>query len=226
MPFVPNVPGVPSLSSYLTTPSPVLAIDTALTLSQGLQPLQWGIYSQTGIPIIASSLAPLFGLGQIASVINSVSSLLIGQQLINLFSVVDFEYKQDWSISTAPQEKGAFQSYDKVQLPFDVRMRIAAGGAESNRSSLLSSVEGIADVTDLFNVVTPEETYLNCNVSHYDYKRTSINGVGILVVDIWLVEIRVTATASFSNTQQPTAAGQQALGNVQPGPSTPAVTPQ
>jgi hypothetical protein len=208
MPDVPNVPGVPFLSSYLSTPSPGLLIGAISSLIPGLQSSLWGIYSQFGIPIIASALSPL-------------SNLILGGSVLN-FSVIDFEYKRDWSVSNYPVEQGGFQSYDKVQLPFDVRMRVAAGGSVSNRVSLLTLVESIANTVALYNVVTPEEVYLNCNVTHFDYKRTAINGVGVLIIDIWLLEIRETSTTTFSNTQSPTDSGQQGIGNVQPGPSTPA----
>jgi hypothetical protein len=204
MPDVPNLPGVPSLSSYLPLPSAGLLIGLVSSLSQGLQPLLWGVYSEFGIPIIASALSPL-------------SSFLTGGAIGN-FSVIDFEYKQDWTISNYPVEQGGFQSYDKVQLPFDVRMRIAAGGAESNRVSLLTLVEGIANSTSLFNVVTPEQVFLSCNVSHFDFKRTAVNGLGILIIDIWFLEVRETSTSIFSNTLSPTDAGQQGLGNIQPVP--------
>ena len=204
MPNVPNVPGVPSLSSYLSVPSPGLLIGAISSLIPGLQPLLWGIYSEFGIPIIASALSP-------------IGSLVLGGNLIN-FSVIDFEYKRDWSVSNYQVEAGGFQSYDKVQLPFDVRMRVAAGGSVSNRASLLTLVESIAGTTALYNVVTPEEVYLNCNVNHFDYKRTSVNGLGVLIIDIWLIEVRVTSTSSFSNTLSPTDAGQQSSGNVQAVP--------
>lgn len=237
MPNIPNVPGVPSLSSYSSAPSPLLAVDTALTFGLGLQQLQWGIYTQIakgGQPVIASSLAALFNLGALASAASSVSALLniFGaalppsvQALTDVFSVVDFEFKQDWTVSNYPVEEGGFQSYDKVQMPFDVRMRVAAGGAEQNRVALLTAVESIANSVGLYDVVTPEQVYRDCNVTHYDYKRVSNNGVGILLVDIWLVEVRVTSTSAFSNTQQPQDAGTKTLGNVQPTQLPAASTP-
>lgn len=266
MPNVPNLPGVPALTNFLTAPIPLVITDIALSFSQGLQSLQWGIYDQFGTPIIASATTPLFNLGPIGNVLNSVSGLLLGQQLINQVSVVDFEYKQDWNISTAPVENGGFQSYNKVQLPFDVRMRVAAGGDQANRTSLLTVVDnlansglaagipglpsalnsiitaptllsgvvstlasatglgsilGISTSIPLFSVLTPEKIFNSCSVSHYDYKRTSVNGVGIIIIDIWLIEVRVTATSSFTNTQTPSAAGIQNLGNQQAGASTP-----
>jgi hypothetical protein len=212
MPDIPNVPGVPSLSSYSASGVVLLAVDTALLVKRVLQP-QWGIYLN-GAPVIASSLASLLGLSSIAGAVNSVSSLF-GANAFSLFSIVDFEYKQDWSVSDYPVEGGGFLSYDKVQLPFDVRMRVAAGGSESNRQALLNAVDTAANSLSLYDVYTPEKIYSSCNITHYDYKRTSSNGVGLIIVDIWLTEIRVSATATFTNTQQPGNAGQVGLGNVQ-----------
>lgn len=214
---VPNVPGVPFLSSYSSSGLALLTADTVLGVLNALQP-QWGVYDQSGVPIIASSLASSLGLGTLASSANSISSLLSGVNLINLFSVVDFEYKQDWSVSDYPVEAGGFQSYDKVQLPFDVRMRVAAGGPESNRQALLDTVTSIANTLTLFDVYTPEQVFVNCSVTHFDYKRTATNGVGLIVIDLWLMEVRVTSTATFSNTQQPSGASPFSVGNVQPQP--------
>lgn len=227
MPNVPNVPGVPFLSSYSSSGVALLTADTVLGVLNALKP-QWGIFDQSGSPLIATSLASSLGLGSLASSLNSASSLFTaftgasltnsGPNLIDLFSIVDFEYKQDWSVSDYPVEKGGFQSYDKVQLPFDLRMRVAAGGPESNRQALLDRVDEIAGTTDLYNVFTPEEVFSNCNITHFDYKRTATNGVGLIVIDIWLVEVRVTSTAQFSNTQQPSGASPYSVGNVQPKP--------
>jgi hypothetical protein len=219
MPDVPNLPGVPALASYSLDPPALLFADTALVVSRSLQP-QWGIYTQAGAKVVASSLASLLGLGSLVSAVNSIGSILTGGavNVQNQFSVVDFEYKQDWTVSDYPVEQGGFQSYDKVQLPFDVKMRIAAGGSASNRQALLGTIDGIANAITLYDVYTPEQAYIGCNVTHYDYKRAAANGAGMILIDVWLVEVRVTATAAFQNTQQPGVAGQQALGNVSAGP--------
>lgn len=193
----------------------LLTADTALVISRALQP-QWGIYDQSGNPVIASSLASLLGIGSIVGALNTLSSLITGSNVSNLFSVVDFNYKQDWTLSNYPVEDGGFQSYDKVQMPFDVQMRIAAGGSESNRQALLDVADTVANSLQLYDVYTPEKIYQSCNVDHYDYKRTAINGVGLIIVDFWLEEIRVTTTSTFSTTQQPSGASPQSLGNVSP----------
>lgn len=208
---VPNVPGVPALSGYSTSGIILATADTAFTVAHALTP-QWGIYYQ-GIPVIASSIASQLGLGAIVSSLNAISQAF-GITVDSQFSAVDFEYKQDWTVADYPVEQGGFQSYDKVQHPFDVRMRMAAGGSEANRQALLNIVEDSANSLNLYDVVTPEQTYSSCNITHYDYRRTATNGVGLIVIDLWLIEIRVTSTAAFTTTQQPGVAGQQGNGAV------------
>jgi hypothetical protein len=132
---------------------------------------------------------------------------------------VTFDYRQEWTVSDYPLEQGAFQSYDKVQTPFDVRVRYAAGGSQQNRQALLDSIAAIAGDLNLYDVVTPEAVYQSVNVTHYDYRRTATNGVGLLQVDVWCIEVRVTAQAQFQNVQNPTSASPQSQGNVQPGTS-------
>lgn len=183
MPAVPNVPGVPALTSYLSSVPTLLIADLISTIS--FQAPRWGIF------------------------LNGVPALPMIQ------SIATFEYKQDWSIADYPVEDGAFQSYDKVQLPFDVRVRVASGSSAAERQALLDAVDVIANSLDLYDVVTPEKIYRSVNISHYDFRRTAQNGVGMIVIDLWFQEIRVTSTAAFSNTQQPANAGQQSNGNVQ-----------
>ncbi|MHB8272814.1 phage baseplate protein [Bradyrhizobium sp.] len=139
---------------------------------------------------------------------------LDGTQAFAYNSIVDFDYKQDWPVSDYPVEDGGFLSYDKVQLPFDVKVRVASGGSESDRQDLLTSVLAAANMLSLYDVVTPEQTYSSCNITHVDFKRTNTNGVGMILIDIWFIEIRVTSTSNFSNTQTPAVAGKQGAGLV------------
>ena len=190
MPLVPNVPGVPFLTSYSPATSLILLAADLVTSLVGLIAPQWGIFLN-GVPIIDAD------------------------------SVVSFEYKQEWTVSSFPLEQGAFQSYDKVNTPFDVRVRYATGGSDADRQAFLDSIDAVAGSLQLFDVVTPNAVYTSVNITHWDYRRTATNGVGLLVVDIWCIEVRVTATTQFSNTQQPSGADAKSSGIVQPKTPTP-----
>lgn len=183
---VPDVPNVPG----------VPALSSYLT--QNL-----GFLTADAVSLLVLALPPTWGI------------FLDGIPVLPKNSTINFSYRQDWTISNYPVEEGGFQSYDKVQLPFDVRIRVVSGSTRTDCYALLAALDIIANTLNLYDVVTPERVYLSCNVTHYDYTRSATNGASIIIVDIGLVEIRVTATATFSNTQQPGGAGQQSLGNVQ-----------
>jgi hypothetical protein len=123
-----------------------------------------------------------------------------GQSVVEADNVVGFDYRKDWTISDYPVEEGAFQSYDKVELPFDARVKFSCGGSLDTRTAFLKSIEDIAGNLTLYDVVTPTKTYQSCNITHVDYRQTAQNGVGLMVVEVYLQEIRDTATATFSQT--------------------------
>lgn len=139
---------------------------------------------------------------------------LNGVQVIEADSVVSMGYKQDWSISTYQVEQGGFQTYNKVDTPFSARVRFASGGSQANRQALLDSITDIAGTLTLYDVVTPEAVYESVNVQGFDYSRSSGN-VGLIQVDVRLLEVRETASAQFSNTKSPSGEGQASGGTVQ-----------
>lgn len=189
MPFVPQFPGVPPLSSYAPPVAlALLTVDAVLSLL-GIGIPQWGIFFQ-GFPVVVAD------------------------------SVVSFEYKEDWSISSYPVEQGAFETYNKVQVPFDVRVTYSAGGSPINRLALQASIDAIMSSLDLFDVVTPEKVFLSVNPVHQDFRRTAGDGVRLLKISVWCQQVRVTAQAQFTSTQTPSGASPQGIGQVQAGTPT------
>ena len=122
-----------------------------------------------------------------------------GTPVILADSVIEVDFKKEWRIADYPVEQGAFQSYNKVETPFDAKVKLSKGGKEADRQEFLDTIDDIAGTLDLYDVVTPEKTYIGANISHYDYRRQALNGVGIIVVELFLVEVRATATATFAN---------------------------
>ena len=183
---VPNFPGVPALASY--------ADDVLGSLLSG-----------DGIGVFDSSTTDQWGI------------FLDGSAVVTADTVTRVNYKREWAVSDFPVEQGSFSSYNKVQIPFDARVRFTSGGSESNRAALLNSVASIADDTvNLYTVVTPEETYPSVTITHYEYSRTATDGVGLLSVDVWCLNVnQQSATTTLSNTQSPSGASQQNGGTVQ-----------
>ena len=180
-----------------------------------------------GVPAL-SSFAP----GQVALLVADVIGAILpppvwgifldGEPVIAADNTVTLDFRQDAPISDYPVEPNSFMSYNKVQLPADLRVRVSAGGSLADRQAFLASIDAVMNTTDLYDVVTPEQTYTDYCFSHRDFRRAARNGQGLISVDLWLTQVRQTSSATFTSTQQPGDAGQVGKGNVQPQAPTPA----
>ena len=189
MPDIPNLPGVPALTSYIPNPISFLTNDVLGVLEASLFSNRWGVFIHfTPIPVLFYD------------------------------SEISFDYKQDWPISTYPVEQGGFQSYDKVRLPAEIRIRLSAGGSTLNRQAFLLSIDASIGTTGLYDIVTPEQVYFSYCFTHRDFDRTA-DKVGLIVVDLWFTEVLTTSTAEFQTVADPAVAGQSNPGTVPPGPS-------
>jgi hypothetical protein len=186
-----------------------------LVLGALLQP-PWGIYLN-GAPVIQPATVLGQAVNAVLAPVAAVAALVGVPGILPVTaSTVEFDFAQDWPLSNYPQEQGAFQTYDKVTLPFDVKLRLACGGSTSVRQAFLSTCLAIGNSFALFDVVTPEMTFTSVNCTHLGWPRRATDGNTLIKVDLYFLEIPVTATASFSNTQQPGGAAPQSLGPVQP----------
>lgn len=188
-PVVPDVPGVPPL------------------VRSGPAPASPPLLQGDTLASVGQSVFPKWGL------------FLNGEQVLFPDSVVTFSFKQDYELLDYPVEEGGFETYNKVIIPSEIQMRVAKGGAESNRAALIDTIDGLAQTLDLYTVVTPEASYLDYNIERYDYKRTNDNGVGMIIIDIHLRQVRVVTVPEFSQTAAPSGADATQQGALQPVPA-------
>lgn len=187
-PTVPQVPGVPPLNLDPT------AVFTSLVpvsfdvpgLSGFASGARWGIYTTGGQPALVAD------------------------------SVQGVEYQRDYRISDAPQENGAFMSYNKVRTPYQARVTYLIADSVAARSNFLQAAEAVASSLDLFAVVTPEITYPSANVTHLSYRRVAQGGVTLLRVEIWCQEVRIVGQGQLANGQSANSAPTQNNGTTQP----------
>lgn len=169
-PTVLPYPGVPPLlvpSGGVGLVAPILATADILGLGALIGGPQWGIFSPGGFPILE------------ADAVNS------------------FDYERGYLVSDYPQEQGAFQSYNKVQVPYDAMVSFLTS---YTRYDFMNTIEAAAASLSLVVVVTPEITYPSANIVRYKPRtRTSKSGVTMIIVDVWLKEIRVTAGVALSS---------------------------
>ncbi len=140
-------------------------------------------------------------------------------------TVQSFEFKQDINLPSYPQEEGAWANYNKVLLPYDVRVVLSFAGNATQRGAALSTATQILNTTELFTVVTPEFAYTSVNCNHMDFKRTAVNGANLLAVEMRFEKIRIPiANQTANNGQNPASADPVSAGVVQTAPITPVET--
>lgn len=152
----------------------------------GILPPQWGIFSRGGASVVTAD------------------------------QVYSVDYRQEFSLPDYPQERGAFQTYNKVNTPQTVMLEFVSGGSFGNRQALLNSIAAIAGDLNQYDVVTPEKTYPSLNVEAVMYVRKGGAGGGMIKVGVRMLEIRNSAQQSLSNsTVSPSGSDTQSGGQVQ-----------
>jgi hypothetical protein len=193
-PDVPDSLGVPNVlrnSANLTETNVLSAIYSGnpLSIIESILGSMWGIYTADGsTPVISPD------------------------------GFSGFQCKGSSKISTYPVEAGGFASYNKVQMPYDVRMKMVCSGniasSDITRMQFLTQLDVMKNSLDLYELVTPDYTYPNMNMLDYDYARTSENGVSLLMVEAYFQEVRVTAGAVYTNTASASSSSTVSRGNV------------
>lgn len=131
-------------------------------------------------------------------------------------AVNSVEYARDYRISDYPQERGAFASYNKVRVPYQAKVGFLIA---ETRADFLNNVEQTVASLNLVFVTTPEITYPNANLTHYNYRRVARNGVTLILVEVWCEEIRIVAPPTTTTVNPTTGttgtaeAGATATGN-------------
>lgn len=176
-PDVPQAPGVPAVQR-----DPLVIVNKIglleadiISVARMFEGPEWGIFTPQGQPLV----------------------------IPDTITAVDF--RREARISDYPVEDGGFQSYDKVLIPYDARVSMTCDGTSMDKSLFLGNIDAASQSLDLFMVVTPEATYTDVNVIHYDMRRERIRGASILHVDVWLQQIVQSATAQFTNTNEASA---------------------
>jgi hypothetical protein len=180
-----------------------------------------------GAPTLSGAAAGIFANVQLLAKDTVAAILGFGPPVWGIFdqnntevlvadNVISLDYKRNWKIADYPIEQGGFSTYDKVTTPFDVRISLSKGGSTSDKATLLSVLEFVGASFNLYNVITPEMTYMNANIEMIGYRRTATDGVGLITVEIGLREIRQVATATFTQTAAPAAQNSTNIGNQQP----------
>lgn len=191
-PNVPPVPGVPGLNRA----GPY--VGAALTLAAEFLPLN--LFGQEFA--ILKSNADIQNNG-------GVTYLLVPD------SFVSFDYREDHKIPIYPMQDGAFQSYNKVSMPFEIKLTVTCSGNRTmSKEEFLNGIYAMINTTVLADIVTPDRTYKNTNLIHFDYRREAQRGATILICELTFQEVRIVTAESLS--EDPSGAYLDAIGSLTP----------
>jgi hypothetical protein len=199
-PDVPDLPGVPPL---LRDPAASAFNFAASQVTSFVSPAIGAARSLAGI--VTGDLSSLMGTGDdIGGQSDSAASSWglfdsNGQAVITPDSFLGVEYRNSTRISNYPLERGAFESYNKVNNPFDLIVGMSCGGDIAQRADFLATAKALAQSMDLYTLVTPEEVFESVNIERYDYARKVHNGAGLILINFYLTEIRVNTESEFTN---------------------------
>ncbi len=211
IPNVPPFPGVPALPGGGVSSAPTILVAADLVaVGRLFLPQQWGFFTSSGSPAF-SQISGLSGI--VSTLANSAISLIGGGGQ----SVVNLEYSLGYRIATAPQEQGAFLSYNKVSTPYQASVTYAISGIASiQRRLFFQAIEDAIASLTLYSLVMPDFTYPSCNIVRYSFRRSAQRGISMILVDIVAEQVRVSGTAAFSNTASASGANPANGGAVQP----------
>lgn len=210
-PNVPPLPGVPALARSNNAKFVGAALNIlGQILPNDLFGTTWGIVKSNTAP---ASKAPTANFFQ-----NLFANKLAGKgtTVLTPDSFIDFEYREEQKIPTYPMQNGAFQSYNKVGMPFDIRLTVTcSGNGKMKKGAFLQAIDGLLTGLDLVDIVTPDATYKSCNLVHVDYRRDSMQGATMITAQLWFQWVRIVSK-STNNAASPSATSSTPLGQVSP----------
>lgn len=185
-PTVPNVDGVPPLASTANVTDGQATPATSDGITVSAKKWRWGIY-KSGTTTLA----------------------------VEPDSFVSVAYSAEYRISDFPLQGGGFQTYNKVALPFDTMVTMSKGGTNEDRTDFIRAIEALRGDTNLYDVVTPEFTYLNVNFAHVSLQRAREQGGGLVTYELALREIRSEVANTVTPTKAPSGEAKTSNGTTQ-----------
>lgn len=182
----------------------------------------------TGAPtyaiVTAASTATAGGF--MAAVVGQIGGINGGTPVLTPDSVLSLEWRGEERISDFPVQNGQFVSFNKVAVPYDLRMVVTcqglnlvqealasvtqildqalgqlglAFGQPMSRDAFLRQLDAMLASTDLYNVVTPDKVYQNVNLVSYNHAKKSDEGGTLIIAELLFREVRETVLTSYSN---------------------------
>lgn len=128
----------------------------------------------------------------------------------------EFAYQQESAMSDYPQERGAFQPYNKVKRPEVVNVGITKAGSDLARFAWLAAIQQqeAQFPLQLYTLISPDAVYVDYAIQRVSYAKRQDRGSNILHVDITFMRIPEIESAAPSNTVAPKSGPVQQIGQL------------
>jgi len=183
--------------------------------------------------------------GFMASVSGVLGATQNGSPVLTPDNVISLEWHGEERISDYPVQNGQFVSYNKVKVPFDLRMVMTcqglnyvqdalkpvtqsldqalsniglAFGQPMSRDAFLRQLDMMLDSTDLYDVVTPDKVYQNVNLVGCNHAKKNDEGGTLIIAELIFREVRESGNADY---QTPTVSTGTITGSASPSSATP-----
>jgi hypothetical protein len=164
--------------------------------------------------------------GFVPSVVGKLGGNKSGNPVLTPDSVLSLEWHGEERVSDYPVQQGEFVSYNKVKVPFDMRMVMTcqglnyvqdalqsvtqslnqalsniglAFGQPMSRDAFLRQLDEMLASTDLYDVVTPDKVYQNVNLVAYNHAKKNDEGGTLIIAELMFREIRESGKAQYAN---------------------------
>lgn len=178
IPALPGVPAIPRLPGVATVARAAIGVIQGALWQAFQSDVRWGIFDANGNSIFGDSTTGI------------LAALTSAAGLGTVVSTNAVEYSKEVRSSDFPVERGSFANYNKVESPGTPSVTMAITGSESDRSAFLLAIDTACKSTELFDVVTPEVTYVGYSIDRYNYQRRAQRGATLLIVELVLKEVR------------------------------------
>jgi len=185
--------------------------------------------------------------GFVPSVAGKLGGNKSGNPVLTPDSVLSLEWHGEERISDYPVQNGQFVSYNKVKVPFDLRMVMTcqgknviqdalqsvtqslnqalsniglAFGQPMSRDAFLRQLDEMLASTDLYDVVTPDKVYQNVNLVAYNHAKKNDEGGTLIIAELMFREVREllpTATVTILPGKQISSNSESAASPVDAG---------
>lgn len=121
-----------------------------------------------------------------------------GERVVQFTSFLSMDLRDEYTVVTGPVEEGSFASYNKVPSPLEVDVSLGIEGDDTTLNEALDALNLLTASTEIISLVTPETEYYNLNLESLSYRRRREDGLGVLWLDLKLIEVR-QVKAQYTN---------------------------